>query len=210
MNNVSVCITSYYADYYLIYDLLKEFSKQTEAPSEIIFYSSGINYIHDIPDNLIVSNSLVPIYKIFNKQKTIQSIARNICSKIASSDIVIFFDVDDIPHFQKIEITKHVFITYKPDFLLHNYSQNLSQEYINKNLVEIRNDLTIDENSTNLYCGGLSIHHAHIAVRKNVFRKVRFNESLQTYRREDGIFCQDLVRNNFKGVYTPEKLVQYN
>lgn len=200
---ISFCITSYSGDIHLLDRLTDPLLNQSEKPYEIILFCS------EVADNSIESR--IPNIKIITRtDRIMQSVARNICSEISSGDILIFFDIDDIPHFQKVEITKHVFSTYKPDFLLHSYSQNLSQEYINKNLVEIRNDLTIDENSTNLYCGGLPIHHAHIAVRKNVFRKVRFNESLQTYRREDGIFCQDLVRNNFKGVYTPEKLVQYN
>lgn len=200
---ISFCITSYSRDIHLLDRLTDPLLNQSEKPYEIILFCS------EVADNSIESR--IPNIKIITRtDRVMQSVARNICSEISSGDILIFFDIDDIPHFQKVEITKHVFSTYKPDFLLHSYSQNLSQEYINKNLVEIRNDLTIDENSTNLYCDGLPIHHAHIAVRKDVFRKVRFNESLQAYRREDGIFCQDLVRNNFKGVYTPEKLVQYN
>lgn len=200
---ISFCIISYSKDIHLLDRLTDPLLNQSEKPYETILFCS------DVVEHSI--HSKIPNIKIITRiDRVMQSVARNICFEISSGDVLIFFDIDDIPHFQKIEITKHLFNTYHPDFLLHNYSQNLTQEYINKNLVEIRNDLTIDENSTNLYCDGLPIHHAHIAVRKNVFKKVRFDESLQAYRREDGIFCQDLVRNNFKGIYTSEKLVQYN
>lgn len=209
MTDLTLSITSYDKDYHLIYNLLEEFSKQTAAPSEIIFYSSGIDHIENIPDNISIANSLVPIYTIINKKLTIQSIARNICSKVAASDIIMFFDIDDIPHNQKIEITKYIFGKYNPDFFLHNYTNKIDNQVIDKNNIEIKQNIEINKNNTNLHCDGWPIHHAHIAVKKSVFDKVRFNESLSYYRKEDGKFCQDLISNNYSGIYTPLKLVEY-
>jgi len=200
---ISFCITAYSRDIHLLDRLTDSILNQSEKPYEIILFCS------EVADNSIISR--IPDIKIITRvDRVMQSKARNICSKVSSGDVLIFFDIDDIPHYQKIEVTSYLFNEYNPDFLLHSYSDVVHNNNIDKKLLDVRTNLKIDNTSTNLYCDGFPIHHAHIAVKKDVFKKVRFNESLKAYRKEDGIFCQELIRNNFKGIYTPEKLVQYN
>jgi glycosyltransferase involved in cell wall biosynthesis len=213
MNTISLCITAFDQDYNLIPYLLEQFKEQTVAPTEIILYISGINSL-DLPNKLSIKNTDIPINTIFSSKRTIQSIARNVCSSIASQDIVIFFDVDDLPHPQKIEATKHIFNKYNPDFLVHSYIQSYNRELtnftnININNINIKTNLALNNKNTNLMCEDLPIHHAHIAVKKTVFSNVRFNESPKFYRTEDGKFCQDLLLNNYNGAYYTEPLVQY-
>lgn len=38
---------------------------------------------------------------------------------------------------------------------------------------------------------------------------IKFNENISAYRKEDGLFCQSLLNQNYQGIYTPEKLVVY-
>lgn len=201
--NISFCITSYNKDIHLLDRLTDALLNQSEKPYETILFCSGVseNSIH----------SRLPNIKILTRTNTVmQSVARNICSEVSSGDILIFFDIDDIPHYQKIEITRHLFESFNPDFFIHSYDSVIDNTSIDKYNLIIKNNLEISKSSTNLVCDNFPIHHAHIAVKKDVFKKVRFDESIQAYRKEDGIFCQDLVRNNFKGIFTPEKLVQYN
>lgn len=208
MRNISLAIIAYNQDYHLIYSLLNEFSKQTMAPSEIVFYCSGIPYLTDIPENIIISNTSVPIYTIFNKKRTIQAVARNVCAKISSSDIIIFFDIDDIPHPKKLEITNNIFSQNKIDFLLHNYNTNIN--FTDSLDTKLSFDLKLNPSNTNLICENFPIHHAHIAVKKEVFTKIQFNESIEYYRKEDGKFCQDLLNNNYIGCYYHGALVYYS
>lgn len=209
----SFCITAYDQDCYLVLYLLEILKQQTVAPDEIIIYVSGISKI-DLPKQIPINQNIIPIYTVLSHKRTIQSVARNICAKIASNDIIIFFDVDDEPHPQKIEITNNVFSMYNTDFVLHNYiSSNIRQQPsfspIDPNLITSRTDLMVDTQSTNLICGNMPIHHAHIAVKKTVFNTICFNEDLKYYRKEDGKFCQDLIQNNFIGTYCTEPLVRY-
>lgn len=209
----SFCITSYDKDFYLLFDLLETLKQQTAAPDEIIIYISGIPEL-DLPNQISINKYVIPIYTIFSHKRTIQSIARNICAKIASHDIIIFFDVDDEPHPQKIEITHQLFDRYNPDFLLHNYipshirKQPSFTPIDNQNII-IHTNLTINTKNTNVNCFDMPIHHAHIAVKKEVFDKVSFNETIELYRREDGKFCQDLIANKYKGIYCEKQLVRY-
>lgn len=210
---ISFCITSFDKDCRLISNLLDMLAFQTVPPDEIIIYVSGVSGLN-LPTQLIIANKLVPIYTIYSFKRTIQAIARNICSKIASRDILIFFDVDDEPHPQKIEITKSIFNQHTTDFVLHNYISSHIRNSptfssIDPQLISLRDDLTQDTTNTNLICGGMPIHHAHIAVKKTVFQTISFNENFFYYRKEDGKFCQDLLTHNYKGVYCSEVLVRY-
>lgn len=211
---ISLCITSYYKDYHLVYRLFDYFTKQTTAPNEIISYTSGVSNIN-LPENLAIKNIKVPIIKIINSDVTIQSVARNLCARSASGDIIVFFDVDDFPHPQKLEITEFLFKKYNGlDFLLHNYEiNNTNFKYINLNDIKIKKNLKHNVKNTNIivvdnHCN-YPVHHAHIAVKKDVFNKVKFNESKDFFRKEDGKFCQDLLSHKYTGMYCEEKLVSY-
>lgn len=210
---ISFCITCYDKDYFLLDNLLTILQKQTVAPDELIVYSSGIGDVNIFKiKNIIINKTQVDIIYINNSQRTMQSIARNVCAGTASGDVIIFFDVDDIPHFQKIEITKNLFINHQIDFIVHNYSTNeLKENYIDISNSTLKQDLATNSSNTNIYSlsNNGNIHHAHIAVKKKCFNKVKFNESFEFYRKEDGKFCQDLLQNNFKGLYINEELVLY-
>lgn len=208
---ISLCITAYDQDYNFLDNLLNQLKLQTEAPMEILVYCSGLNKLVLDP-YIVINNTKVPLYLILSQKRTIQSIARNICSKIASGEIIIFFDVDDFPHTQKIEITNYIFKKYNPDFFVHNYSEtpmDLTARIDKSNLI-IKSNLSVSPTTTNIVCDKHPIHHAHIAVQKTVFANVIYNESMTFYRKEDGKFCQDLLNHKYNGLYTPTVLVQYN
>lgn len=212
--SLSLCITAYDQDYKLIYNLLKEFTKQTKAPSEIVFYCSGKNFIDNIPSHIRINNANVPIITVFSSKRTNQARARNICSKIAFADYVMFFDIDDIPHPMKIELSEDILSNNKEHkFFVHNYNQTKNYDnLINDNIpdeIQLFPVTEIDKNSTNILCGDYPIHHAHITVDYEVLQKNYFNESMLYYRKEDGKFCQDLILKGHSGIYCPSKLVHY-
>lgn len=209
---ISLCITCCHKDINLLDNLLQIFRQQTSSPFEIIIYSSGILNI-SLPSKIVVANTEVPLFSINSTKLTMQSIARNVCSSVASGDILMFFDVDDFPHCQKIEITKHVFQKHNCDFFVHSYSNKIPLDLnkkINIDSIVLKNNLTIAANNINIECENFDLHHAHISVKKKVFDNVRFNENILAYRMEDSLFCKNLLESKYNGLYTPEKLVQYN
>ena len=56
---------------------------------------------------------------------------------------------------------------------------------------------------------GGRIHHAHVAVKKGFLETIRFNESPEYYRVEDGKFCQDLLDAGVNIYYLNQPLVYY-
>jgi hypothetical protein len=214
MISIALCITCYDEDYQLLPNLLGLIQDyQTDSPDEIIIISSGINNL-DIPETIKINNKEISITVCMVSKRIIQSKARNIGASITKSDYIIFFDVDDYPQKQKIQITKKIIKDTECDFFLHNYynsADDFSKIFSTENLdnIEIHKVKDINKSCTNISVDDYPIHQAHICVKRSIFSKLKFNESWEFYRTEDGKFCQDLVTNGYQGIYCPIKLVQY-
>ena len=208
---ISMCITTYAGDIKLLEPLLHRLEAQTMAPHEVIVYTSGFDGLRLSP-SIKMAGQAVPMHSIDSSKRTVQAIARNMCASVAGGDIVMFFDVDDIPHNQKIEATYRIFSDYNPDFFVHNYVDSDRFDAVTPfdlHDIPVRYDLVCSRASTNITCENYRIHHAHIAVKKHTMSLVRFREDMKYYRCEDGVFCQDLIRAGFSGAYSPLELVHY-
>ena len=231
---ISLCITCYNGDYHLLPSLLAEFAKQTVAPDEIIISSSGMKSHELIKVNsLPIADTKVPIIHNNSEERIMQSMARNSGAKRSTKDVVIFFDIDDIPHPQKIEVTRYLFSGDHLYAFIHGFTHDgdetpgtdfgSSEEESKKahdsfERVERLEDIPFcrviakHPLNTNIITeeGVGNIHHSHIAVRREIFDQVQFNESTDFYRREDGKFCQDIVDTTLPFIYSKLKLVYYH
>jgi len=106
----SFCIIT--CDYHIKYlkPLLDSLPQQTEAPNEIILVSSGMD-LHSmdfVPETIKICDKDIPVVHINSRDRFFAGRARNLAADHSSSEILIFIDGDDIPHPQKIEISKAV------------------------------------------------------------------------------------------------------
>lgn len=206
---MSFCITSYDGDYHMTDSLLSLLENQTSAPFEVLVFCSGKSK-KDSESTIEIAKTLVPLRKFFLPERKMQSFARNFLAEKAKGEWITFFDVDDVPHPQKIEAAKKVVLENSCDFVAHSYQGHGSFDRIKS--FQVYENLVKDPNSTNIICKdapNCAIHHAHITVRKNCFGIVEFNESRDFYRSEDGKFCQDLLDSGFKGIFADCSLVWY-
>lgn len=202
MPTLTLAITCYDQDYILLDNLLNLISKQTVKPDKIIISSSGLF-------NVDILNINIPTILINYTQRHNQAVARNKAITLCDTDLLMFFDVDDVPHPQKIEITKKIFQNNSLDALVHNYNLNLDV-FENINLIpQIIDVKEKNPHNTNVMCGDYPIHHAHITISKNIISSLKFKEDSTFYRKEDGKFCQDIIDLNFKLKYVNLKLVNY-
>eukprot|EP01043_Picozoa_sp_COSAG02_P073532 COSAG02_NODE_14338_length_1283_cov_0.759291_1_plen_130_part_10 len=106
---LSLCITCYDGDYHLLDTLLNEVKKQTVAPNELIISSSGMEEetLLDIK-TLLICGEEVPVISVNSTERHSEGQARNEGAEKSKMEVVQFFDVDDIPHPQRIEITKEI------------------------------------------------------------------------------------------------------
>ena len=226
MSSLSVCITCYDGDYHLLEDLLKHFSNQTVAPDEIIISSSGLKEDDLLnKESLLINDEEVPVVQTNSEERIMQSVARNKGASAATKDLIMFFDVDDIPHPQKIEATKHIFEDASVDALLHNYIPPGYYSWPERkghdwpDLPFLRVDeyppllkvASKNPDNTNIIIEGEHpAHQAHITLKRSIFDTVQFDEDVEMYRKEDGKFCQDVFDSGINFVYSLLKLVQYN
>lgn len=193
----------------MVDSLLSLLEKQTSAPFEVLVFCSGKDEKNS-ESTIEIAKIIVPLKKFFLPERRMQSFARNFLAEKAKGEWITFFDVDDVPHPQKIEVVKKVVLENSCDFLVHSYQGHGSFNSIES--FQIYKNLAKDSNSTNIICKdsfNYAIHHAHITVRKNCFNIVEFNESQDFYRSEDGKFCQDLLDSGFSGIFANCPLVWY-
>lgn len=204
---ISLCITCYDKDHKYLYELLPLFEQQTVLPDETLVICSGAQHL-DIQTSL-------PIFNIvYSHKRKNAAWARNHGAKYAIFDYIMFFDVDDIPHHQKIEVTKN-FIKDN-DFLLHSFierkdRQSQKQLPIQQNQLITSNSFTLPtkKHLTNIECENYNIHHAHLTVKTDIVRKIGFDESRCKARKEDSLFCQELIKQQYKGIFIDYPLVEY-
>jgi len=210
-NNLSLCITCYDLDYHLINRTLSFFQKSTQAPKEIIIVSSGLKNDYLQKKSYIeINKTEVPIININSEQRHNQAKARNIGAKTTKNELIMFFDVDDIPHPQKIEITTKIILENDIDAVVHDYTTDGKFETVKNYKIyeELKNNLTC----TNIYVEGeknFKIHHSHILCKTKIFNDIQYREEEEFFRKEDGKFCQDLLAKSFKLVYINKELVFY-
>lgn len=205
--DVSLCITCWHKDIHYLGDLLDSLRLQTVQPNEIIVVGNNIPSPPKLSDH---------IKSFFLNERKPVSWSRNKCAELASKDIVIFFDVDDIMHPQKIELTKQVFETTDADCFVHGFLENsMALEHYESANASLITELLPQgylkiPNGTNR-----DLHHGHLSVYKDIILNNRFNEFLGFYELgfqywgEDSEICNRLFNSGYKFYYSNCKLVNY-
>src|SRR5579872_2678074 len=95
---------------HLLYDLCKEYEKQTVLPDEIVISMSGCGQIHsEIIPTLERGPWAFPVHLHIFDEMYFADQNRNIGCSHAKGDIFILQDADDIPHPQRVEIIRYCF-----------------------------------------------------------------------------------------------------
>ncbi len=206
---VSVGVTCWHKDVHMLPEAIKNISEQTIPPDEIIVVANNIEEL-TIEDPSIKSK--------FVRERKPVSWSRNQCASMSTGDVVMFFDVDDIPHPQKIEVTKHVFENTDADCFVHGFEENkdTTEEYADfsveriTELISPQGYLKIPNDGTNT-----DLHHGHLSVKRDIVLNNPYNENLGFYEfgfqywGEDTELCKRLFQNGHKFYYGVQKLINY-
>lgn len=164
------CVAKHFA---LLHPLLECYQNQTVPPDEVVISLSETNQI----DSKWISeleNTQWPFHLkiICHPTRKLAGMNRNIAGQAAEGDIFIYQDADDLPHPQRIEVTKFVFENYFVDHMLHQFISG-AQAFKNYHLSQI------EVRSYDIYHGwdeNLQIHNGNICVSKEVGRKILWPE----------------------------------
>jgi cellulose synthase/poly-beta-1,6-N-acetylglucosamine synthase-like glycosyltransferase len=203
---LSFCITCWDQDFKYLKRLLPYLESQTKLPDKFIISSSTLSedQIQSVPKEI----KGTPVTFINSKKALYAGGARNQGASICETEFITFFDIDDIPHPQKIEITYTAFSNLKADCFTHNLNTYQKQfESIEKpfNFDLITQSVSIYlKPPNNSYS---EVTHGHLSCRTNIFKNIKYNESMR--RGQDSDFCMRLLKNKYNIYYSPEILISY-
>jgi glycosyltransferase involved in cell wall biosynthesis len=209
---IGVVIPCYKPHIVFLKRLFDSIENQTKKPDMVIVSCSSSEQ-SDIPYKQEDYSFPFKIYTHKEKKLTAQN--KNFGAKKISTDIISFFDADDIMHPQRLEIIYNSFIKYTTlRLLIHNFRINSTDfnypEYdINNINLEFDpfyvcrwGSVQLKENSHR------NIHNGHISIRNETFKEQEFSESDNTVGYEDTLYNRILINkypsNNFIAYYTNE------
>ncbi len=220
------CIVSCTRDYHLVDNILEALKLQTEAPEEIIIVSSGIK-TEDVKtvEHITICNKNVPVIHINSEKLFFAGRARNLCAEHSSCEILIYIDGDDIPHPQKIEITKAVFCeknvpvvlgweeSAEIEMVVHSFTakSNDFKEYSTLHHSQLYRISCLKDN-TWLHAGNNPIGHGPIAIKRALVTSkpggVMWNPDLE--RAQDTDFCRRVFTEGYNIVHVNLPLIYYS
>uniref|UniRef100_A0A6C0DP19 Glycosyltransferase 2-like domain-containing protein n=1 Tax=viral metagenome TaxID=1070528 RepID=A0A6C0DP19_9ZZZZ len=130
-------------------------------------------------------------------------------------DILSFFDADDEMHPQRLEYIMNSFKDTM-DIVLHNYweKEDLQRDFkiylfCDKIIGMLRKAPSGCAELEGKY--GAKIHHSQVSIRSALFQKVCFKEESYFERREDALFCGDILSlPSIRSTYIKNALSKYH
>lgn len=137
---------------------------------------------------------------------------RNIAARHLDTDIITFFDADDVMHPQRLEFVEQAFLG-GADIVLHNFESEQAQ-------FSLYDSCNISYNCLCQCASGCirhiiwnahdRIHHAQVSVKREIFDQVQFDEGPTGIGKEDCVFCWSaFALPNITNAYIQNKLSLY-
>lgn len=187
--------------------LLESISNQTRVPDKVVVSCSSVAKMPDDFPKYDFDVEVVCDPSVKNPSQN-----RNIAARRLDTDIITFFDADDVMHPQRIEFIEKAFYG-GADIVLHNFELNQTQTTLFESCNISYNCLCqcatgcirhINWNAHDL------IHHAQVSVKREIFDQVQFDEGPTGIGKEDCVFCWSVfARPNIKNAYISNKLSMY-
>ena len=210
--NVGVAIPCYDKHVQFIPILLDNISKQTIKPTHVVISCSS--YYKDYCMNFIYESIDITIK--FTSKKLYAAANRNIAASMLNTDIISFFDCDDMMHPRRIEAILQAFTLTTKDVFYHGFSYETSDHRLDT-------FPDIDEFIIDKYkmlkdpkAVGLMVEshidrptHGHVSLRKKVLDIVKFREEPSFYGMEDSVFGADLIAHNISIGHISNNLSRY-
>jgi glycosyltransferase involved in cell wall biosynthesis len=192
------------------YELLDSINQQTRLPDQVVVSCSSSKSI-----DFMQKEYKFPLTIITTEERKNAAQNRNIAASNLNTDIITFFDADDIMHPQRIKAIEIVF-QQPVDILLHSYYEKdeCRSEFPDIKDVIIENDILCI-----CYSGCITfkpntprarIHHGQASVTRRIFEQVKFPEETTFETREDCVFCRRIFElPNIRSSYIRLPLSKY-
>jgi hypothetical protein len=198
MSKLGVAIPCYVYHLPKLCFLFDSIANQTVKPDHVVVSCSSTNSDHPYVQKLL--SKYLPLFNLViltTKDRKNASENRNIASRYLIElqvDIISYIDADDMMCSQRLEFIKSIFEKTDSLIVLHSYIYDKKDERLS-DLQFDYGKLVRDPSGCALHIENYSnmIHHAHSSIRSDVFRNIQFRESVEFNRREDSVFCGDVL-----------------
>jgi hypothetical protein len=114
------------ADTRVIPRVLDSIAEQTCLPGKVILAASGISEQQsaELLAGLMAYKERFPLQILAKKERLHAGLNRNRCALAADTEVVSFFDVDDIMHPRRLEFLSFAFGNYHPKAVVHAYEES--------------------------------------------------------------------------------------
>ena len=180
-------------------DTLAAFEQQTQQPDEIIVVGNDLSEIN-IPNNDIKAFA-APTRKS-------PSFNRNKGAEIATGDVIIYHDVDDLPHRQKVEFVQKAFLEHDVDAFVHGFEYNKLYPFMYTDL-DMKRVEKLKEGKY-LYsdiCVDGDLHHGHLSIKRDIVNQLKYKEHI--FFGEDSEFARRVLLKGYSVYYGNHKLINY-
>lgn len=195
----TLCITCWSQDVHMLSETLSSFRVQESAPDEIIVVGNNLREIK-------VDNSAIRTFAEPTRRSP--SFNRNKGAEMASGDVIIYHDVDDLAHPQKIHLIKKAFLEHDIDAFVHSFTEHQMFPFKYKNL-EIEKITRLQNKDQHLYaqtCEDNCLSHGHLSIKTHLVKKFKYNEEI--YFGEDSDFIKRVFLAGNNVYYGNHKLIQ--
>lgn len=175
-------------------ELIGNIKKQAVQPDEIIVVGNNITEI----------NTEDGIITYAEPTRRSVSFSRNKAAELASGDILIFHDVDDVPHVQKIELIKKAFENNEVDAFVHGFL--IGSMYPFK-YSELKMSKITELQFPTYLKAPRDVSHGHVSIKKEILNEIKYDEEV-TFG-EDAEFCKRLFLAGYNIYYGDHKLINY-
>jgi hypothetical protein len=162
---------------------------QTVKPTKVVISCSSTT---ELPPISREYSFPIDILMVAEPQTASQN--RNLAARHLDTDLISFFDVDDVMHPRRLEAI-HACFEAPCDIVLHAYEDGTVVDTATPSIKIRRNVLQRAPSGCAVVADDIpaKIHHAHSTVRKEIYTKVQFREQPEYNRIEDAVFCGDVL-----------------
>jgi hypothetical protein len=131
--------------------------------------------------------------------------------KLARGDIVSFIDADDVMMPRRLEAVRTAFEN-GAQFVVHNFTRDLEAQdggeafEIDYNVLVRAPSLCIVHKRDNR----IQLHHSQSSLARSITDVIQYREEPDYERREDAIFCGDIVIRGYPTAYIANVLTMYD
>ena len=188
---VGVAICCYHGHIPALSALFRSIDAQTRRPDHVVVSCSSTSP-EDIPYDTGSYSFSLQIVTCREKKNAAQN--RNTAASYLQTDIVTFFDADDLMHPQRIAAIHHGFSMHDAYFMVHSFQQ--SPVFVRyKGYSYHINQLVVCPYGSILVRGrGMPIANGHCSVMRRILSEFAYSESVEDQGREDTVFSAQIIQ----------------